>query len=172
MRYLFGFLCVCALGLVPLAGCFNDLLDDLPDGPCSGVNCNDGNICTRDHCVNYLDLFGTGTSGPTCEHDPVLEGSSCTFEGVSGVCREGLCGAEHLCDGVVCEDDNPCTDDTCAWNGSCVFTAVHCSDGNSCTEDTCDRANGTCYHVAEPDGTRCYYWFTAGTCQDGACHTE
>jgi hypothetical protein len=170
MRYGFQFLCVCALGVLPLVGCFNDILN-LPDGPCSGVDCNDGNVCTRDHCVNLLDIFGTGESGPTCRHEPVFEGKSCTFAGVFGVCQDGVCGAETLCDGVVCEDDDPCTDDTCAWNGMCVFTPVNCSDGNSCTEDSCDPANGTCDHAPEPDGTSCLYWFSRGTCQDSTCIT-
>ena len=174
MRYAFGFLGAFALGLIlSLASCFNDILSDLSEGPCSGIDCDDENICTRDYCVNVVDIFGAGgPTGPTCQHDPVHEGSSCTFEDISGVCRDGLCGAEGLCEGVVCNDRNLCTDDTCAWNGNCVFTPVGCSDGNPCTQDGCDRADGTCYHAPKPDGTSCMWWFNPGTCNGGVCVTE
>ena len=55
MRYLFGFLCVCALGLVPLVGCdvgVGDLclFEPCPD-KCEGVVCpDDGNACTEEGC--------------------------------------------------------------------------------------------------------------------------
>ena len=51
-----------------------------------------------------------------------------------------------LCDGIVCDDQNPCTDDTCnPADGRCVFTnndANACSDGNLCTTDAC--VSGAC----------------------------
>jgi hypothetical protein len=48
-----------------------------------------------------------------------------------------------------CNDNNPCTDDTCdAATGRCVYTnndANACSDGDNCTVDRC--ANGACVGV-------------------------
>ncbi len=111
--------------------------------------------------------------GVTCHHAPVDDGRDCNLDGTTGTCLDGLCGAEHLCDGVLCDDDNLCTDDECGWDGSCVFApAVSCSDGNPCTEDECDPADGTCYYVDKPNGTYCSWWFTSGTCEDGQCRTE
>lgn len=163
MRYLFGFLCVCALGVVPLVGCF-DVLEGL-ESPCEGVDCDDHNVCTRDWCTWGL--------GVTCHHAPVDDGRDCNLDGTTGTCLDGLCGAEHLCDGVLCDDDNLCTDDECGWDGRCVFApAVSCSDGNPCTEDECDPADGTCYYVDKPNGTYCSWWLTPGTCEDGRCRTE
>ena len=51
------------------------------------------------------------------------------------------------CTNVTCNDDNPCTNDTCDPNtGACVYTpndANVCDDGNACTlTDSC--VNGTC----------------------------
>jgi len=161
MRYLFRLLCVCALGVIPLVGCMDFELFE--DSMCEGMVCDDDNECTEDGCSSW----GFGPLG--CHHDPVDDGMACTFDGLAGVCLGGLCGAEHLCDGVVCEDDDLCTDDTCAWDGTCVFTAVDCSDGNSCTDGTCDPETGECNQVPEPDGTRCMVWFTSGTCQNGKC---
>ncbi len=159
--------------LVLVTGCFDDILSDLPEGPCAGIDCDDGNVCTDDYCVNVIDIFGAGgPTGPTCRHDPILEGSPCTFGDVSGVCRDGLCGAAELCEGVVCEDANPCTEDTCAWDGNCVFAPVSCSDGNPCTDDACDRTDGSCVHTPKPDGASCTWWFQPGACDDGVCVTE
>ena len=72
-----------------------------------------------------------------------------------------------LCAGVVCNDDNPCTDDICnAMTGRCVFTndntnicgdsintdcdnpdtcvAGICQDNNEPTTTVCRAANGVC----------------------------
>lgn len=54
--------------------------------------------------------------------------------------------------GTDCDDDNPCTDDSCNSEGECVHAsnANPCEDGNPCTEgDLC--TNGVC----EPGGNVC-----------------
>ena len=46
---------------------------------------------------------------------------------------------------MVCNDNNPCTDDACDANLGCTFTAneAECNDGNDCTlNDYC--AAGSC----------------------------
>jgi len=166
--------------LVPLVavaslGCNLDILDGL-ETPCSRANldCDDGNPCTRDYCANYLDLFGTGVSGPMCEHEPANDGAACSYAGISGECRDGLCGREELCEGVVCQDDDLCTNNECAWNGKCVFPPVQCGDGNECTEDRCDPLTGACdFTTPAGDGTWCFADSSAppevGGCEAGVC---
>jgi hypothetical protein len=44
---------------------------------------------------------------------------------------------------------------------------VVCDDGNECTDDVCDPADGTCDNTAVEDGTEC--GDGAGTCEAGSC---
>ncbi len=160
MRYVFAFLCVCALGVMPLGGCSGlDIQGDYD--PCEGVVCpDDGNECTKDVCVSL------GHCGW-----PVLNGTECTFDGVAGVCAAGECG-ENRCEGVVCDDGDSCTDDHCDYvDGTCEFTPVFCDDGDACTEDiACDPADGCDFTTPAEDGTICTTEEEAlGMCEAGAC---
>jgi hypothetical protein len=162
MRYGFVFLFACALGVVPLAGCSWDLGDwDWDYNPCEGVVCpDDGNECTEDVCVAYPRSCGR----------PVFNGTACTYDGVAGVCVAGECG-ENLCEGVVCDDGNACTDDHCDYvDGTCYVTEVWCDDRNVCTEGTCDPADG-CIFTPVEDVTYCSEDLPAsiGICKAGAC---
>jgi len=132
MRYLFGFLCVCALGMMPLVGC-----SDTQRECESAEGCNDGNECTDDAC--------SSASG-TCSNTPVDDGRVCSFDGFSGVCVSGVCG-ENLCEGVVCEDDgNECTGDICNFaDGTCNIP-----DGTACGSGAC--LDGACTALAPVSG--------------------
>jgi len=50
MRYLFGLMCVCALGVVPLVGCGDE------GGPAPecwvAADCDHDNDCTKRHCTD------------------------------------------------------------------------------------------------------------------------
>jgi hypothetical protein len=102
-----------------------------------------------------------------------------------------------VCEDVVCDDDNACTEDACdPVDGACVFTAlddgtactvdaeaglclqgaciawcdgVECDDGNDCTEDLCDRGTGECTHPHRPDGAECDFGELPGVCESGVC---
>jgi hypothetical protein len=84
MRYLFGFLCICALGAVPLVGCSEGGGEDL----CEGVECDDGNECTGDVCNPE-----TGN----CDHPAVEDGTTCS----SGACLDGTCTVLTTVSGTV-----------------------------------------------------------------------
>ena len=106
-----------------------------------------------------------------------------------------------LCTGIVCDDGNVCTTDSCdPATGQCIFTnntlacddgnactlgdvcsngvcqpgaAKNCDDGNACTTDSCDTATGACINTAKncDDGNVC----TTDSCNPatGACvHTN
>jgi len=79
MRYLFGFLCVCAIGLMSTVGCGPETGVML----CQGVMCDDdGNECTDDVC-NPAD----GTCGV-----PVEDGTVCSeLTPKRGECLDGVC---------------------------------------------------------------------------------
>jgi len=172
MHYLFGFLCVCALGVMPVVGCFDvDILDDA----CEGVVCEDDNDCTRDGC--RAQLFGAH-----CFYIPLDDGTACNLDGVAGVCIGGAC---DLCERVVCDDGNECTVDCNPATGTCDYIPVDdgtlcdfdgldgvcvngfcgenlcedvaCDDGNACTEGLCDHRDGMCDFEPKvcDDGNEC-----------------
>ena len=95
------------------------------DSPCKAVSCNplDG-LCETKALAN----------GPPCD-----DGDMCTQ---GDICMAGECLGEEL----LCDDDNPCTDDTCEPDAGCLFaplTDVSCDDFNACTEgDFC--LDGAC----------------------------
>ena len=93
--------------------------------------CNDDNDCTQDMC--------NGAVG--CQYEQLDEGEcvdndACT---IGDHCQEGVCIGLP----IACDDDNPCTDDTCDGLGGCKaeFNLAPCDDGNPCTvADTCTQA--------------------------------
>ena len=53
--------------------------------------------------------------------------------------------------GIRCDDDDPCTKDTCV-KGECVNEAIVCNDNNPCTDDEC--VDGDCVFTPVP-GREC-----------------
>ncbi len=104
MRYLFGFLCMCALGVMPLVGCSETGGDGGSGGTAgsggvggsagdggsvgnggmpgcqSAEDCDDQNECTTDVC---------DPSSGLCEHTSVRDGNSCAAG--RGGCYGGVC---------------------------------------------------------------------------------
>ena len=111
--------------------------DHCVDGACVGdpLPCDDGNGCTADTCD---PTSGICTSEPA--DGPCDDGAPCT---AGDQCQDGACvpGPADTCD-----DENPCTDDTCTSGVGCVHApteALTCDDGDACTG--------------------------GGVCQDGSC---
>ena len=48
---------------------------------------------------------------------------------------------------VDCNDNNPCTVDSCDPVAGCVHTPVNCDDGQICTLDSCSPDTGACVHT-------------------------
>ncbi|MFH1532386.1 MAG: hypothetical protein ABIK09_16805 [Pseudomonadota bacterium] len=106
----------------PVAELCNGADDDC-DGQIDEETCDDDNPCTEDACL--------GEAG--CEH-VALEGGEC-FDGnpctAADHCVAGVC----VGDPVLCDDQNPCTDDSCTETGGCahVPNVADCDDGDPCT---------------------------------------
>jgi hypothetical protein len=152
-------------------------------GPgCNGAaSCDDGNDCTSDVCKGKTGCVHSPLDGTPCDAD----GSVCT---TGDSCQAGVCTAGKTKD---CDDQHPCTDDSCdkakgcvntpnsgacsdgnactsgdsCGGGKCVGQAVACDDGNPCTVDGCSPQAG-CTAAAMADGTPCG---AASTCKAGAC---
>ena len=130
----------------------NDFLSCTNNDACDGVGscighsvCDDGLPCTDDFadeanacaCTNAVSFPGT-----ICD-----DGSVCT----AGTTCDGLGGTSASCNlanggtPLNCDDNNPCTDDSCDPVLGCVHTdnTASCSDGDACTVgDVC--GGGTC----------------------------
>ncbi|MBM4356064.1 MAG: hypothetical protein FJ109_20120, partial [Deltaproteobacteria bacterium] len=150
----------------------------------SAVDCDDQNPCTIDSCLP--------DSG--CQHDSAaLEEHPCTL--VDPCVAWAWCiGAECSAgDALDCDDDNPCTADTCDGAGGCQHDALDgldcsdgdvctigdvcaadscqpgpqsedCNDGNECTNDLCHPVSG-CYH--ELNDNPCCDVTGKNMCDDG-----
>ncbi len=92
------------------------------------VNCDDGDFCTNDYCINdRIDPPGSYGEGH-CEHRCV----------VSDICPCDDCERHSDCD-----DGNACTEDLCDFGeGVCMYNDRNCNDDNLCTEDSCDIITG------------------------------
>ncbi len=119
-------------------------------GGCTGptpLGCDDGQVCTDDGC----DTETGCTHEPNT--DPCSDGNACTQV---DTCAGGSCvGASP----VDCDDDEPCTDDTCnTGSGECLHSdnTDPCDDGNNCTTpDVCGGGTCTSTPVICDDGLFC-----------------
>lgn len=141
------------------------------DGQCAGLPyaCGDDFDCTIDACDGAGGCAYTVTAGAclingvcrlAADHNPVNGCQSC-LPSVSlhtwtnddtqscggdecneaGACSDGQCLAGSA---VSCDDDVPCTMDTCDLEAGCVSAVddAACNDGDACTTDSCDAETG------------------------------
>ncbi len=170
MRYVFGFLCIWALGAVALVGCSEET--PLPLECVQDEDCDDANECTDDSCVEKRRWF-EGKYYGRCENSAVEYGE-CDFDGLDDALGglDGICVA-GVCEKNPCDDGNECTHDLFDFEGSCDHIGcggcqpcdrngepgicdgdvcaeypcndgVICEDGDLCTYDFCDYTDGMC----------------------------
>ncbi|TNF23713.1 MAG: hypothetical protein EP329_26780 [Deltaproteobacteria bacterium] len=155
---------VLGLALVALAaGCGKDEVGNVEDvlGDASGVPCDGVQDCIGVFELHQCEVAvcsdaGVCAIGFAPPGTPCRDGFACTGP---DFCNEGICGGGQ----VNCNDNDPCTDDSCDNKVGCVFVPASgsvCDDGNPCTQnDTC--VDGTCGD-GEP---------IAGCCRfDGECN--
>ena len=117
-----------------------DLPPDVCTADCAGRECGDdgcGHPCGE--CAEGYGCTAQGTCDAFCGQ--LCDGLECGTVGAAGEC---VCGA--------CDDDNPCTDDSCLEDGSCTFVAnaFPCDDDDACTVgDECSE--GACVPEAPVD---------------------
>jgi len=78
----------------------------------------------------------------------------------------------HAPNSAPCEDDTACTVTSACADGACKGgDPLVCDDGQPCTDDSCDPVNG-CIHASKGDGTECddgSDCTTADHCTAGVC---
>lgn len=207
----------CNLGLCGGVAIACDCLTDADCGPLEdGDKCN-GTLTCNTEKVPYQCQVNPETivtcPGPQGDQTACLAAACDPATGVCSVvpandgfaCDDGdACTLGELClDGAcqgggaaLCNDQNPCTDDSCDGDLGCLHSdnndpcndnnvctlddqcaagdcvgggLMVCDDENSCTEDLCDPAKG-CLHVAQEgacdDGNACT---TGDHCDKGKC---
>ena len=148
------------------------------------LDCDDGNVCTDDLCDPQDGCVHTPNQAPCDLGDSCLlgvhcEGGACLFDTVlncddDNPCTTDTCLPESGCKNVnnklPCSDDSVCTIGDQCDGGQCVIgPPLACDDDNPCTDDLCDAATG-CGHAGNDApcdlGNEC----TVGDhCQSGAC---
>ncbi len=96
-------------------------VDDDCDGETDEQSCDDGNPCTADDCDGAKGCKVSNKSG-ACDAD----GSICTKD---DACKDGKCVAGAA---EVCDDNQPCTADSCDKVKGCVYAN---DDGKGCDAD-------------------------------------
>ncbi len=149
--------------------------DTCQTGACTGAN---PVVCTAQDQCHEIGACDTGTgvcSNPASPNGSGCDdGDACTAD---ETCLGGVCGGGV---GVVCDDLNPCTIDTCDTGAGCVSTPgadganAGCDDGIACTSDECEA--GGCVNFVATEGTACDGGDTCpgpASCDGGGfCHCE
>jgi len=113
---------------VPCDAC--TVLDDpVLCGCLSAADCDDGDVCTDDFCLN-------GDCTHVFNRAPCSDGDTCT---AGDECFNGVCAGVSVCEcrsAADCADGDICTDEVCL-DGECVYVdnTAPCNDGDSCTTD-------------------------------------
>jgi len=173
MGYVFGFLCVCALVVMPLVGC-SETTGAGGSGGMAGSGGAGGDGGTGGSGWSGASCLGLGGNDitPRCESaEDCADGQQCTTD----ACTDGTCEHMPVEDGTACGP----FEDICV-RGSCMppcETAEDCETDfasfrapweararNDCTVAVC-ASNGFCDLPPIQDGTEC----AGGTCQDGEC---
>ena len=116
----------------------DDMCDDGACQPGEPLDCDDDNVCTSDTCIPAIGCVQVNNNN-SCE-----DGDACTTK---DKCNGGECKGGGS---VLCDDQNPCTDDACDSDTGCYAVALQdglpCDDGNGCTDnDEC--SDGECVGV-------------------------
>ncbi len=177
-----GNLCDGSLACVTVNGGDSGVCQVEPD---SIPECVDSNPCTDDGCNPKGGCYYKADDTNSCS-----DGDACN--GLEK-CASGLCVAGKP---PMCDDDNPCTDDSCDPAQGCVFVVPEqkdCSDGNACnglemcafgvcqggvapvcddldkcTTDSCEPAGG-CEHIASPAACNDGLPCTTDSCGKNQC---
>jgi hypothetical protein len=131
---------------------------------CMGTS---GWVCdARQASVEICDGLDNDCNG-VVDDGLCFDGNPCTFD----VCDPETGGCSYPPRAGACDDGDACTTNTICVNGTCQGTPVTCNDNNPCTADSCDRVLGCVHTPITGGGCQTGNFCTADYCQSGACVT-
>ncbi len=142
-------------------------------GVCSDPPVADGTFCDDGDTCSVSDACEAGICRPGSPL-PCPSTNDCNLE---GTCQPltGECVNPPVLDGILCNDENPCTQvDTCSAGVCTGADPVTCSTDNPCSNPgTCDPLTGECGDTTpKGNGTLCNdgdACTSEDTCVDGGC---
>ncbi|MCB9738757.1 MAG: hypothetical protein H6747_05780 [Deltaproteobacteria bacterium] len=136
-------------------------------GICFGKSagaCDDGNPCTNDGCDGKLGCTHIDNTSACEDGDACTTGDSC----VGGTCKAGP--------KTTCDDNNPCTANTCDGKAGCVYPALAdltpCGDEKACIAGVCAKRFAVRVSMGDTNGLAVgtsglvHAW---GACGNGGC---
>jgi len=147
---------VCVNGLAPCVGQSCDETADacvacVTDADCdNGVFCDGAESCVNNTCVDSVD---------PC---------------IGSICAESIDACVECLTNVDCDNGNPCDGAESCVAGSCLAGApLVCNDSNPCTDDSCNPSSG-CQFVNDNSNTCNDGQFCNGqeTCSSGSCQSS
>ncbi|KAM9962896.1 hypothetical protein ACTFIW_006117 [Dictyostelium discoideum] len=169
--------CVNGLCNVPVTSCSSTTpcFDSVctPFVGCSLVpkNCTSADYCRLDYCNPTINA---------CQHDIIPDCISCSNIGclTTDKCFPRTCGPDGkscVTNTKSCDDNNPCTTDTCS-NGNCFYQVItdcincggnQCFNSDKCNPTSCSADGKTCVQVSVlcDDHNHC----TDDSCSNGYC---
>ena len=177
----------CVFVKLNLVACNDDdpctLADMCANGVCNSVKlvCDDGIPCTSDACslgnCTYTPQDNTCKDSTPCGSFICDKTKGCIIKSLPETCDDNnpcttdSCtneGCSHKPFENTCNDNNACTINDSCVSGTCVGENKNCDDGVECTNDSCN--NNLCIHqtinTACDDGKEC----TLDTCSTSGCN--
>ncbi len=178
------------ISVTVLSGLSCSSVSDCNDDDDCTLDACDGGLCAYFDAAGCEENHGQPICKDNDDCDKFIEGQgACDFAqcdselcvvGVHDdgyVCAEGGCGASSTCaagdcvtqENTGCDDNDPCTDDSCdEETGACVNAPTDCDDGNPCTENACG-AEGCTATPVEGDCDDSSPCTTEDVCLEGTC---
>ncbi|MBM4394752.1 MAG: hypothetical protein FJ087_03570 [Deltaproteobacteria bacterium] len=150
-------------------------VDRCTGGVCAGAAyaCDDGRDCTGNECDGYGGCRYPTKPGFCLVNNVCYEAGRAAPLNACAKCDPGVASDEFSAapDGSACGADDPCLRTGECAGGQCSAAPADCDDENPCTDDSCVPLEG-CRNVANFDGCEDGDPCTLGDqCRDGECVT-
>ena len=152
--------------------------------PCDTVACNEPPAAVCDGLVAVEFGFPGSCAGGVCDYEE--RRTDCELRGE--VCEDGLCVADNVCLGVVCDapersycdgrqavqvaSPGECEGGACSYEINtidCAASGEWCSEGSCVADDPCDDIDCSALLVPSCDGNIAQTYPGGGTCSAGVC---